>query len=472
MLSTTTLYYLSEWVIRLVMLVYVPQRRNPAAARSWLLFIFILPWPGLVLYALFGRAYLPQRRLQIQHQVSQLIRAAGHGFFSPFAVHPRLPERYEQVVMLAENLGDFPIVDGNQIELLADYDGAIDRLVADIDAAQHHVHLLYYIFADDRVGRRVADALITAARRGVACRVLCDAFGSISAFRRLRRELRAAGVDVRAALPVKLFRRSGARFDLRNHRKLALIDGRVAYVGSQNIVAADFKPSLVYEELVARIRGPVVMQLQAVFLTDRLLETEEDLVRTELFPDPQVDGEIAAQVLPSGPGYQQANLPALIVALLHAARRRIVITTPYFVPDEALLQALQSAVMRGVQVDLVVPRSADQYLVCFAQRSYYEDLLRAGVRIFEYQPRFLHAKHITIDDDVALIGSSNLDLRSFLLNAEITLIVYDPQVAQQLREIEERNIALSTELTLTQWNRRPLPRKVLQNMARLIDALL
>jgi cardiolipin synthase len=472
LLSWSLAFYLSEWVIRLVMLVYVPQRRSPAAARTWLLLIFIAPWVGLVLYSFFGRAFLPRRRIEMQKKVSEMVRSAGREFFTAHVTHPDLPAEFEQAVKLAENLGDFHILGGNRVELLADYDGAIDRLVADIDGAAHHVHLLYYIFANDATGRKVADALMRAVKRGVACRVLMDSLGSKAARRTVAREMRAAGVEVRELLPVYFFRRNQPRLDLRNHRKIAVIDGKVGYVGSQNIVDACFKKGIVYEELVARVTGPVVLQLQVVFLADRYFEMEETLRDPEYLGAPESTGTTPAQALPSGPGYPYANNQRLIVAAIHAAQARVVITTPYFIPDEALLQAMQTAVLRGVEVHLVVSRLADQLLVGLAQRSYYEELLEFGVKIHQYKQCFLHAKHLTVDDSFALIGSSNLDIRSFALNAEISLLVYDPEVAAALRAVQEKYLAGSELLTAEEWRRRSFLTRTLQDIARLVDAVL
>ncbi len=465
-------YLISEWLIRLVMLVYVPQRRPPAAARTWLLLIFVFPLGGMLLYAAVGRARLPRRRIELMNQANELVRGLGREFYGQHFVRPTLPEEFQQVVTLGQNLGDFGIVGGNQFELLPEYEGAIDRLVADIDAAERHVHLMYYIFAADRTGRRVTDAVIRAARRGVVCRVLMDNMGSREALRWIAPDLRSAGVEVIALLPWKFWRRDRARLDLRNHRKIVVIDGQVAYVGSQNIVDADFKPGIIYHELVVRAHGPVAMQLQTVLLTDRYLETQEVPDRGEAFPPIVLGGTSPAQSLPSGPGYPYANNQQMIVALIHAAKHRVVLTTPYFVPDQPLMQAIQTAVLRGVEVHLVVSRKADQVLVGLAQRSYYEELLRSGIHLHTYEHGLLHAKHVSIDECVAIIGSSNLDLRSFQLNAEISLLIYDPRVVEQLRLIETRNFEASHALTLEEWQRRPFVVKVLQNVGRLVDSLL
>lgn len=471
-LTWAAVHVTAEWVIRLVMLVYVPQRRSPAAARSWLLLIFIFPYLGLILYSIFGRPYLPRQRIENLQRASELLRKNGRPVFDKYAARPELPGFFAEAVTLAENLGGYGVVGGNRVELLADYGGAIDRLVADIDSAAHHVHLVFYIFADDETGRRVADALARAVQRGAACRVLMDGLGSKRALKTLAPRMRAQGIEVIESLPVQFLRRKSARFDLRNHRKIAVIDGAIAFIGSQNLVNRDFKRGIIYEELVARVTGPAVLELQAVFLTDYLTETNTNLRQPDLFPPQQPAGSTAVQALPSGPGYPQANAQRLIVSLLHASQRRVVITTPYFIPDEPLLDAIKIAVLRGVEVHLIVSHAADQFLVCQAQRSYYDELLQAGVKVHLYRDRLLHAKHLSFDDQVAVIGSSNLDMRSFLLNEEVVLIVHDSGVNAELARIQERYFAQADELTREEWRRRPWIRKVTENTARLVDSVL
>src|SRR5438552_3068099 len=413
------------------MLVYVPQRRSPAAARSWLLLIFLFPWPGLIFYWLIGRPFVPRRRIALQQKVSQLIRSAPiAGPASMNAPAPQLPQPWTQLVTLAYNLAYFRVRGGNSFELLDDYQSAIDRLVSDIDHAKHHAHLLYYIFADDRTGKRVADALTRAAARGVQCRVLLDGRGAKPAIESLAPRLRKAGVETTVLLPYGLL----SRFDLRNHRKIAVIDGQIGYVGSQNIVDADFKKGLLYEELVTRVQGPVVAQLQAVLLADRYAETGDQPSLAELFPDIAPVGDSLAVLIPSVPSYPHPNNLELVIGLIHAAEKRVVITSPYFIPNDALLEAMQSAVLRGVEVHLIACKQIDQVLVGMAQRSYYEQLLESGVRIHSYRKCFLHAKHLTFDDSVALIGSSNMDIRSFSLNEEISVLIYDSNIVAQLKQ--------------------------------------
>jgi len=466
----SVLYLVSEWVIRLVMLVYVPPRRSAAATRTWLLLIFLLPWPGLLLYALMGRIYVSRHRINQQARASKLIREFQERL-PDMGTQPELPATLAHIPEVARRLGDFRVFGGNQAELLDDYRGAIDQLLADIEGAQHHVHLLTYIFAADATGRRVSDALMAAAKRGVNCRLLADAVGSKAGLAELGPALVLAGVEVVPLLRVGFFRRNAARFDLRNHRKLAVIDGRIGYTGSQNLVDPDFVPGFPNEELVVRLTGPVVPQLQAVFVADRFFETEQILGDPELYVFPP-KGSTHAQVVASGPGYQQENFEEILVSLLFAARSRVVLTTPYFVPSEPFLEALCAAARRGVEVRLVVSRHANQFVTQLAQGSYYDELLGAGVIVHLYQPRFLHAKHVTIDGDVALVGSTNIDIRSFALNAEVGVLLYDRSVVDRLRVIQERYFAASEILNPEAWSRRPITHKVAQNLARLADSLL
>jgi len=469
----TWVFFLGEWVIRVVMLTVVPFRRTPAAAKGWLLLIFFEPWIGLVLYLLIGRATLPrwrnERISQLPHAMGKVLdRLANH----PNVFRPQLTPELSQAVLLAENLGQMPVLGGNATEILVDYDAVLSQLVADIDRAEDHVHLLFYIFADDDATAPVIAALGRASYRGVRCRVLVDSVGSRSALSTLIPKLTASGVTIYEMLPVGLSRWRSARLDLRNHRKIAVIDGRVAYTGSQNLVAAGFKEGITYEELMLRVTGPAVWDLQYIFAADWFLETGEVLDCDKVFPYLGVAGSVPIQALPSGPDFPTQNNQRLIVALIHGACKRVVITTPYFIPDEPLLQALQTAVLRGVDVHLVLSATADQVLVSLAQQSYYEELLEAGVKIHLYRQNFLHAKHLSIDDDIALIGTSNMDIRSFVLNAELVLVIYDRGVTSQLRTEQERYFSNCCLLTLEEWRRNSFPRKLAQHLARLFSPLL
>ncbi|HBO44690.1 MAG TPA: cardiolipin synthase [Planctomycetaceae bacterium] len=441
---------------------------------AWLLVIFFFPVPGLVLYLLIGENRLPRRRAGRHARLLEDLgeigrRLEGH----PAVVHPDLPPDQEPFVLLAERLGSLPIVGGNEGRLMTDTDEVIDRLVEDIDAAERHVHLLYYIYANDKTGMKVAEALTRAAARGVKCRVLVDAVGSRPMLKSLASRLTSQGVELYPALPVSLFRRGFARLDLRNHRKLAVIDGRIAYAGSQNIVNADYgHKDLAWHDMSVRLIGPVVLELQTVFVGDWYFETNEVLAGEDIFPEPPMLGPIAAQTLPSGPDYPTENYQRMVVSAMHAARRQVVITSPYFVPDEAFLQAIEVAVLRGVTVEIILPRRCDQVLVGAASRAYYEDLLRLGVKLHLFDDGLLHAKTMSVDDSVALVGSSNFDIRSFELNFEISLLFYGADMTGYLRHLQRGYMAQSRQLTPEEWSRRPRLNRVGENIARLLSPLL
>jgi cardiolipin synthase len=468
-MSWGTLYVAGEWIIRIGALFYVPQRRAPSAARAWLLLIFVLPYIGLALYALIGRAFLPKRRLAMQARIGEAIRQV----LPPPEAAPAAPRALAPAARLAARLSEFAVVDGNRFELLPEYDAALDRLVAEIEGAHRYVHLLYYIFAADEAGEKVTAALERAAERGVAVRVLMDAIGSRGGLRRLAPRLRAAGAEVVAVLPLRMWGPNRARVDLRNHRKIAVVDGRVGFFGSQNVVRADANAGLTNEEMMVRATGPVVRQLDALLVADRYLETGDvpPESRTDAGPAPQDDG-VPAQVLPSGPGHNAGTTEDVMIAMLYAARRRVVLTTPYFVPSEPFALAMRSAARRGVEVVLVVDRTSNKPLVQLAQQSFYDDLLAAGARICAYHGNFLHAKHMSVDDEMVLIGSSNLDIRSFALNAEVSVLIYDRAIAADLARIHARHLAASDSIDPRAWAARGRGRRMMENLARLTDAVL
>ena len=468
----TTLYTGSEWALRIAALVVVPQRSAANAARAWLLLILFLPWPGVLLYLLIGRAYLPRRRLALARSIAAAIKRVEpqaltlQGAPSTTWSTPGLE--------LAARLSEFPPVGDNRFELLPDYMPAIARLVAEIDAAERFVHLLYYIFADDDVGRDVTAALVRAAGRGVVVRVLMDAIGSRDGLRALAPRIRAAGGEAIAVMPLRLWGHNAARFDLRNHRKIAVVDGAVAYFGSQNIVGDHANPGLVNEELSVRTTGPIVRHLHAVLLADRFLETDDLPPEIDLRGLWEAGAATAgrAEVLPSGPGYNEGTAEAVMIALMYGARQRVILTAPYVVPGEAFLAAMCATARRGVAVELIVDGKSNKPLVQAAQESYYDAMLAAGVRILSHQGSFLHAKHLSIDDDIVLIGSSNLDIRSFALNAEVSVLIQDAAVAARLAEVQARYRANALQVTTETRAMVSGARRTLENLARLTDSLL
>lgn len=474
-----------SYLIGIAALFVIPANRRPGEATAWLLLMFIAPFLGLFLFLLLGSPHLSRWRQEQQkamnERIEDLAEAAQEMPGLRDLVDPPVAGRYEPLVRLNAELSGMPVTAGNTVELFTDYAGAVERIVQDIDAAQRYIHLEYFMFADDEIGAPVIDALIRARERGVICRVLIDHLGNIGYSGRVLKRLRLADISAKLMLPIDPFDNQWNRPDLRNHRKIVVVDGTIGFTGSQNLVEdtyhkrGNIRKGIHYIELVARLTGPAVRELNAVFVTDWYSETSE-LLDARNAPEtrviPSATGNVLCQVLPSGPGFEHDNNLMLFVALFHAARERILIANPYVVPDETILLALTAAAQRGVEVILIVSEIGDQFLVFHAQRSYYEELLKAGVRIYRYQsPVLLHSKFITIDNDIGLISSSNLDIRSFELNLEITLVCYHTEVVSDLRRVAEDYLCHSRELYLDDWQRRPILIKLFDNLARLTSAL-
>ena len=457
-----------DWSIRIAALWWIPAHARAGAARSWLLLVGFVPLFGLPLYLLFGHPWVSRRRRARHAKAVARIREVQRTL-QDLRGHP--PKSGELVAALVERTGGFMPLDGNRVALSDSYTQALADLVADIDGATREVHLLYYLMFDDAVGREVARALRAAAARGVRCRLLLDAVGAKPALRALAPSLRAAGVEVHGMYPGGLAWRRGARMDLRNHRKIAVIDGVIGHTGSQNLAAPEFVPGAPNRELVARVEGPVVAQLAAVFASDWYLETGE--VLDVAMPGPlDMVSTSTAQVLPSGPEYPFPNGRLALMGMLQQARASAVLATPYFVPDDATLAALRLAALSGVEVTLLLSGPNNQRLAAWAQGAYFDDLMAAGVRIALYRPGFLHAKHLRVDDGLALVGSMNLDIRSFSLNAELGLLIHDPRAIARLRAIEQDCLAASTWIDPDTWASRPRWQRARDGVARLADAVL
>jgi len=471
-----------EWVIRLGALFIVPRNRKPSSATAWLLVIFFLPEVGIILFLILGNPKLPKSRRAAQKTLDGFIiqtlelfrktRDSGH------VLSAQVPAKYESLAKLSESLSHLPVFAGNKLEIVPEYNDVIPKIVADIDSANHYVHLEYFIIVEDEITEPIFDALARAVSRGVVVRVMYDALSTkrYHGKKKMDQRLKADGVIVVPMLPFKVGK-GYVRPDLRNHRKLVVIDSHTGYTGSQNMVRRDYhrKDDIYYDELVVRVQGPAVLQLAAIFLTDWYSETGVLLDYKSLGNVPKTIasyGDSLTQILPSGPGYEDENNLKLFTALIHLAQKRIVIVNPYFVPDDALTTALTSAARRGVEVVMINSEVMDQWMVGHAQRSFYEVLLRAGVKIYWYKaPILLHSKFIVVDNEVATIGSSNLDIRSFELDLEVTLISYDPKIAKKLTEIEATYLARSKQITLKEWMKRPRRTVLIDNIARLTSAL-
>lgn len=472
-----------DMVLRLVALGVIPGNRKPSTGMAWLLLILIEPIIGFTVFLLFGRIRLGNRRITRQRTAIAAIRERSDALPLSFDT-ARLPAPAAGVVRLNQNLGALPITGGNEVELWSDYRALMAEMAREIDRARSHVHVQFYITAWDDVTDPVFQAMIRATGRGVDVRLLFDHIGSrrIPGYRTMVKRLRGTEIAWHPMLPINPLRGRFRRPDLRNHRKILVVDGSVGFTGSLNLTEPSYnKPAnqrlgREWVELMVRVEGPVVGALNAVFASDWYVETGDvvDLVAVHGEQDrrPEEVFDVPCQVVPSGPGIVAENNLRMFTTLLYSATRRISLTSPYFVPDESLLYAVTTAAERGIDVELFVSEVSDQFLVGHAQASYYKALLEAGVRIYQYPaPYILHSKHFTIDDDVAVVGSSNMDMRSFALNYEVSLMMPDPAVVAKMRRVEDAYRALSKELTLTAWQERSPGAKYVDNVARLTAAL-
>jgi cardiolipin synthase len=465
----------SGWLGAVAFAPILARRCAGAKAWGWLAIMVAAPWAGIAAYLLLGENPLGRRRVVRYREVLRKTGAAqAVAQLQKHAAGASLGPAASRMERLAQAAGAPAAVRGNDGEVLASSEDIARRLLADIRRAQHHVHMVFYIFRDDTTGRRVADALIEASRRGVACRVLADAVGSYPLFLGLGRRMQAGGVDLRPALPINPLRRRLARIDLRNHRKVAVIDGRVAYLGSWNVADADYgrKDITAFHDLSIRLTGPVVLQAQGLFLEDWHFETDETLAGEGALAAPAPTGQAVMQVLPSGPMYPAPSMRDLLVSAIHQANDRVTLTTPYLVPDAALLLALRLAARHGARVDVIVPRRTDLRLVDAAGRSYMREMAAEGLRVHVHQHGILHAKALTVDDGFGTLGSANFDVRSFRLNIEANLLTYSPALVARLREHQEGYMAGARRLDAEALKRYPRAKRLCEDLARLLNPLI
>ena len=473
---------IADWLIRIGLALRVFMRRLPVGVSlAWLTVILVFPYLGAVLYLMFGELRLGRKR-ERRAAAIRLARQPQHAQLEPrndIDWSHRGPECESLARIAARLLGNPPLA-GNSLQLLEDAEAVFGALIADIERAQRSIYLEFYIWENGGSADEVAEALARAASRGVECRVLLDAVGSRPFLRsRKLKELRGRGIDIRAALKAGIIRMLFVRFDLRLHRKIAVVDGHVGYTGSMNLVDPRFFKQTAgvgeWVDAMARITGPAVQALELVIEEDWETETGEKLkgpgIAVPAEPS-QAPGRAVIQTLPSGPAAPGKAIQDLLLATIYAARRELVLTTPYFVPDELLLTALASAAWRGIDVTLIVPARVDSRLVRLASAAQRGDLAQAGVKIMEYRDGLLHTKSVTADGELSLFGSLNLDPRSQHLNFEITLAVYDREFTAALRRLQCSSLEHCVPFDLPAWKQRSFSRRLAQAVGRLVSQLL
>ncbi len=461
----------------------VMKRPAPGVAFAWLLLIVMLPFAGAILYLLMGeRRVGPERRHRMDALASLLDQPGGDMSWTDltnvdWSQQPRAAAELNQ---LGRHVAGCSTVHASDVELYSDPEKVLQAIASDIDTASTGVSMSFYIWNEGGGADDVLAAVVRAAQRGVTCRILVDALGARPWLKgRQPERLRAAGVQVQPALPVGLFRSFVGRTDLRLHRKLVVIDGAVAWTGSMNLVDPRmFKQDAGVGEWIdamVRVRGSVVAPLGLTVLGDWMLETGtpvKTLAESAGLHRVKPQGTADVQVVPSGPGETGDGLLQMLLALINAAHEELVLTTPYLVPDDSLLRALRGAAGRGVKVKVIVPERVDSLLTRHASRSYFDDLLDDGVEIFLYRKGLLHTKSIVVDDSMSMFGTVNLDMRSLWLNYELTLFVYDPDFANELRALQQSYIADSRRLDPAEWATRSAAHRLLESMFRLVSPIL
>lgn len=442
------LVVLSAWIIL--------QKRSSASTLAWILGLSLLPVVGFALYHWFGPMRIKRqavRRRRNRQRIGQVDEWTEHATLAALAQQPIAA----RAIRLTQRITAQPISTAQRIDMLSDGGATFDALLRAIAEAQQHVHLEYYIVEPDHVGTAIRDALIRAVARGVRVRLLADAVGSARLNWRFLKPLRDAGGEVVFFHPFRLATLKPL-LNLRTHRKIVVVDGRLGFAGGVNLTDQqdERRRPDAFRDLHLRIEGEAVHGLQAVFIEDWMYATRRPLVQHGLFPT-LPPGELAAQWLPSGPDNRWEPIHRVLVQAIHDASERLWLVTPYFVPTESARIALTSAALRGVDVRLLVPRRADTWLVTLASRSFFDELLRAGVRVYEYLPRMLHTKAMLVDDGLCVLGSANFDERSFRLNFELCVALHGRAPAAALATILQADLAQAREVTrprgLSFWHR-------------------
>ena len=467
------------------------RQRNTGAAFAWLIILFVFPLFGVAAYLLVGEPRLGMARAKRVEQMNVFYRkfAERHFHDEDLDTCNKMRRRYQGIANVAASVTGLAASNNNAMRLLTQTDEIVDAMLADIQAARQTCALAFYIIEPQGRIQTLLAAVRDAAKRGVECTILADAVGSSAFFgSEWEGSLKDAGVRIVPALPVGVLKTFFSRSDLRNHRKILIVDNLIAYTGSFNLVDPRyFKQGAgvgEWVDVMMRCRGTVVLEMAAVFYADVAVETDEHLVEVqheieqldgkipELLALKRQSGDAVAQVIPSAPDQSDPVIYETIVCAIHAAKTRVTITTPYFVPDELLLTALTTAAKRGVEVVLILPEKVDSFLVRWASRAYYPKLLAAGVKIALFHGGLLHAKTLVVDGDYALFGTVNMDMRSFFLNLEISLAIYDAPVVREIARVQQDYLCDSRYISVSRWQRREKIWGLVENTVRLFSPLL
>jgi cardiolipin synthase len=454
------------------------RRRDPSATLAWVLFIVALPVVGALIYLLFGRTRVRHAAKRSRVADARVQQILSHCDVQNQWLAMQKDTRTSSQISLGNSLASMPASHGNTVRILGGATATYSEIIEEIEGAIDHIHVEFYIIQPDQVGKTLRDHLVLRAAEGIEVRVLCDAIGSMALPLDFWRPLHNAGGKAVYFRPVlrlipRLRRRD--RVDLRNHRKVVVIDGRVGFTGGINVGKEylGLNPKIGHwRDTHIRIEGPAVLSLQETFLHDWLMTTPYSVDDKRYFPQCSASGEDLVQIIDSGPDQSWAVMEMYYAQAIASSHQRVWITNPYFIPSPAIETALVVAGLRGVDVRLLLPARSDSLLVSQASRSYYEELLAAGVRIFEYQRGFVHAKTMVVDSWIATVGSANMDMRSFNLNFELNAFVFSGQMCQDLAAHFLEDLEAASEVTMELERKTGLSRRLLRSTARLLSPLL
>lgn len=465
--------------IAVIIRVMLRPNREPASRIAWVAVIAALPFLGVLAYILFGEVNIGRRRVaRIRKVLDRMPPMAGPVPGSENDIRASVPEHFEHLFRVGRSISGFDPIGGNAGRLLADSNATIDAMVTDIDSALEHVHLLFYIWLPDGNGLKVVEALKRAAARGVKCRAIADDLGSRLMIRSKHwSSMQEAGVRLARALPIgnPLLRSLTGRIDLRNHRKIVVIDGGITYCGSQNCADPEFRVKAKFApwvDAVIRFEGPIARQNQHLFASDWMTYSGEDVDALLTEPIAATRAGFPAQVIGTGPTVRHSAMPEMFETVFYAARRELVISTPYYVPNESMQTALCASAYRGVDTTIVFPARNDSWIVSGASRSNYAELLDAGVTIYEYAGGLLHTKSVTVDGELTLIGSANMDRRSFDLNYENNILFSDAALTGAVRARQQEYISRSRLVGREEVVAWSLPRRLWNNTLAMLGPVL
>lgn len=450
--------------------IVISENRNPVKSLAWVTVLLLLPMLGIVLYLFFGRNIRNQRKLSRRYR-RRLKKRAPRSSINFRELN--LPPETLQLIRLAHSVGSAPIYNASKVDVFVSGKEKFDSLKKDLLSAKKFINLEYYIFENDKIGTEISEILIQKARAGVTVRVIYDHVGSFTVKSRFFKKMREAGILIFPFFKVS-FPQLGTRLNWRNHRKLCVIDGTIGYLGGMNIADRYIdggKKFASWRDTHVRVEGTVVSALQYAFAVDWHF-MGQPLIEEEFNTDNNTDSNISVQMLTSGPTSQWSNISFMFHKAICSARRRIYIHTPYFLPTDSLLKGLITAALSGVDVRVIIPRKSDSHLLDNASASYISECLRSGIKIYFYEAGMLHSKLIIVDDNFVTIGSTNFDFRSFEHNFEGNLFFYSQEFTNKMLEIFKEDLKQSTRVLPDTWSKRPLVRRAIESVERLLSPIL